>query len=1230
MRGFYAMKSTFKALFLALTIALFVLPAVSTNAADINNIPAPDYTLKYTVDKSDTFIYSYNVKDFGAVSDGVTDNTNIFQKLLNKLGDLGGGTLYVPTGKYVIKGNLTIPKGVTLRGDWTKPSKNNALPDGTLLMAYTGKNGNERSTPFIEMAPETGVMDLAIWYPEQDANNVVPYSPTIRYGLNNYFGNEYCNTRNVTLVNSYIGILFNYDNGGASPVVYNLYGTTLYKGIEIDKIADVGRIDGVHFSPDYWTNSGLSNAPSNKTSFGSYMKEKSTGIVMRRNDWSYTCNINIDGYMCGYDCEKTLSADDNATPNGHHYNFNIKNCKTGIMINATNSVGILFDKIKLTNCETGISLGDGTSDVAQFFDTTIVASKYALRTSTTSNTKVIFNKSNVKSGQVSINGGTLTANSCEFNNLAPQLYFGLSGRGIIKGCSFKNGRSISNNSIYEITFSDKADITSVEDFPEISFDFHVPDRCVLYDVTKAPYNASTSSNDNTSAIQAALNQASADGGGIVFIPNGKYKVRGHLDVPSNVELRGNVDLQTVPHGSGTILEAYENRNNPNGSCFINLKANAGLRGIVVDYPEQVFDGSESWMPAEYPYTIQGQGANIYVINSSVRASYKALDLFTYKCDNHYVDFLGGHCFNVGVKVGNNCKDGKLFNLMFNVIVYACGNESKFGSFTNMPNGVSNAPLYSYGLKYLDFLILGDCTNEILYNDFHYGSAHGLVLQNEGNGGPSGSSMGMGIDGSSNSIYAGAGTNKSFDLYNSQVVALSNVTNDTSYYYLDSNSGITLNLYNSDYWGQAYYGINAQPSSNTTLNLVGAHFQNPGQNTFASMSGSNANIISSNLNQNGNGFVNSGSESHISISGSTVNNRDNITTSFKLWDSNQSAYASLSSDGLLSNISRSGWVASASANNGNAYKALDANIGTRWDTSGGQVYGQWFTVDFGKTYQFNTLILDTATSTSSDAPASYEIYVSNDGNNWGSAIASGSSSSGVITFNTQNARYVRVMQTGSKGNYWSIHEFYALNSAGGNDLPNGTVDTGEIDTPDPDPVDPITISNLVKIEGYQISSQLKGFRVISSVEPIINNLSVVSYGNIYGYADMGVTDSDMVIDSTNQYVAKYEATQAGIIDRKFGSSDTATYFVRTMTNNGTTAAAYNANYKVRAYAVLSDGSVVYSKVYNYSIYKVARVLYDSCRMPNAASHQYLYNDILSVVDNNYKKVDYDWGSTIVKK
>ena len=64
--------------------------------------------------------------------------------------------------------------------------------------------------------------------------------------------------------------------------------------------------------------------------------------------------------------KKTLSTDDNATPNGHHYNFDLSECKTGIQINATNSVGILFDEINIHNCENGIVLGENTSDAAQF------------------------------------------------------------------------------------------------------------------------------------------------------------------------------------------------------------------------------------------------------------------------------------------------------------------------------------------------------------------------------------------------------------------------------------------------------------------------------------------------------------------------------------------------------------------------------------------------------------------------------------------------------------------------------------------------------------------------------------------------------------------------------------------------------------------------------------------------------------------------------------------------
>ena len=46
----------------------------------------------------------------------------------------------------------------------------------------------------------------------------------------------------------------------------------------------------------------------------------------------------------------------------------------------------------------------------------------------------------------------------------------------------------------------------------------------------------------------------------------------------------------------------------------------------------------------------------------------------------------------------------------------------------------------------------------------------------------------------------------------------------------------------------------------------------------------------------------------------------------------------------------------------------------------------------------------------------------------------------------------------------------------------------------------------------------------------------------------------------------------------------------------TVQEYTAKYKVRAYAVLSDGSYVYSDIYSYSVYNVASALYDGGKMP----------------------------------
>src|ERR1044071_5992558 len=43
-----------------------------------------------------------NLRDFGAVGDGVADDGPAFQKALDALAAAGGGTLFVPEGKYAI------------------------------------------------------------------------------------------------------------------------------------------------------------------------------------------------------------------------------------------------------------------------------------------------------------------------------------------------------------------------------------------------------------------------------------------------------------------------------------------------------------------------------------------------------------------------------------------------------------------------------------------------------------------------------------------------------------------------------------------------------------------------------------------------------------------------------------------------------------------------------------------------------------------------------------------------------------------------------------------------------------------------------------------------------------------------------------------------------------------------------------------------------------------------
>lgn len=71
------------------------------------------------------------------------------------------------------------------------------------------------------------------------------------------------------------------------------------------------------------------------------------------------------------------------------------------------------------------------------------------------------------------------------------------------------------------------------------------------------------------------------------------------------------------------------------------------------------------------------------------------------------------------------------------------------------------------------------------------------------------------------------------------------------------------------------------------------------------------------------------------------------------------------------------------------------------------------------------------------------------------------------------------------------------------------------------------------------------------------------------------------------------------------------------------------YYVRPYAILEDGTIAYGDIKSFSMYNIADDLYQGSKMNTVIAHNYLFNKILKIVNNNYKEVEYGWGNGIVK-
>jgi hypothetical protein len=217
-----------------------------------------------------------NVLDFGAIGNGKADNTSAFQRALDAASGMGG-VVRVPPGQFRFDGTIAIPKGTTLEGSWRGPH----YPDphkGTMLLVYSGHD-KEDAEPFATLDRESTIKGVSFYYPEQKATDIRPYPWTVSVR------GDRASVIDVAMANSYNALDCGTHNNAAH-YLRNLNITALRRGVFVDRVYDIGRMENIHIHPSEWDSLGVLS-PSDGEAFTKFLLANLEGFIIGKCDWSY-------------------------------------------------------------------------------------------------------------------------------------------------------------------------------------------------------------------------------------------------------------------------------------------------------------------------------------------------------------------------------------------------------------------------------------------------------------------------------------------------------------------------------------------------------------------------------------------------------------------------------------------------------------------------------------------------------------------------------------------------------------------------------------------------------------------------------------------------------------------------------------------------------------------------------------------------------------------------------
>jgi hypothetical protein len=725
----------------------------------------------------DIVIASFIVTEspYNADNTGVEDATAAIQKALTDCYNAGGGVVWIPVGTYRVTASLHIPPHVTLRGDWRDPDKG-AGRYGAVILADVPP-GPDSAPGLFRIWGSAGVKGLTVYYPHQSAREPVEYPYTFEI-LGRYLGEDgYMSgsVQNVTLLNAYRGISAGKDNTHELHAIRNVKGTVLALGIYLQDTADVGKVERITFNPSYWAQLDPSVSPTHpgRDEINAWTRANGLGLQLGGVEWDELTDISVSDYQLGL------------------------GFVAGRRINST--VMIFGLTIKNSNIAMRISDLDGRVGVV-VSNATLQANQgenpIALQVTRSNGASVIFNNSTIGGGafQAVELLGNVTAG---FHNVTfddwtgPYAITAKAGSLVVEGSTFTPALSSKKKGIgllsqvYSAAILGNSypaggadfllDNTSVGDVKRqdtgYTFEQHQvdaypwrpslphPSSDHLYNVRLAPYNAQADgTTDDTRAIQRALDEAGAAGGGTVYLPPGIYFIETHLNVPANVELRGSDD---APHrallmgrGAGTVLYAVEGwaTSDPDAAPpFILLNgANAGVRGLSIHYPDQSITSAEDIVA--YPWTIRGKGKGVYVYDVAFSNAWRGVDFATYPTDQHSINQVVGFVLKEGLRVGNS-SEGWLEDNLFNINAWA----RAYG----LPNILGeNVNMFNVAAKYSRanlraFVVTEGAENEHVLSNFVYGAQTGYTFEKTANA----VAINIAADGGQNTLnFTGTGAN----------------------------------------------------------------------------------------------------------------------------------------------------------------------------------------------------------------------------------------------------------------------------------------------------------------------------------------------------------------------------------------------------------------------------------------------------------------------------------------